>query len=313
MGTRSGYAFETCSVKKKAGRKRETKSTRDSRFCSCLFLFAFLTCFGGNLLAQDLDSLARSIQTGNSEQKRDALFQLRNLRTETASRIALPALSDKDPIVRATASASVTFLPKVEAVNALQPLLADKQAFVRKEAAYALGNVESPDAAKPLIEHFVRERDIEVKAAIAIGLGQTGNPTAVEPLGQILKQTATEDTEFVRRSAARSIGQIAQIIKTSGSYVVTPENFLPDKFKSLTGDDLTSRLPTFGAAVVTLSQVLQNKSESDDTRRESAYSLGAIGSRSAVAVLHANQNGSDPYLAQIATEALLRINVNSPN
>ena len=44
--------------------------------------------------AQDLTPLESTIRTGTTEQKRDALFQIRDLRSESASRSAIPALSD---------------------------------------------------------------------------------------------------------------------------------------------------------------------------------------------------------------------------
>lgn len=279
-----------------------------SFFCGSIFFLAAAT----QSAAQDMAPLETAIRTGTSEQKRDALFQIRNLRSEIASRTALPALNAPDPIVRATAASSVIFLPKPEAVQVLSPLLADKDEFVRKETAYALGRVESPDAAVPLIDLLRREKDLEVKAAVVAALGQTGNRFAIEPLLTLLKRSPKEDEEFIRRSAARSIGQIAQIIKTGKARIVTPQNFLPEKFKDLTGDDLTTQYPVFSAAVVTLTAILQNKREADDTRREAAFALGAIGSRSAVFSLEVHRNSPDPYLAEIAREALAKIaNANS--
>jgi HEAT repeat protein len=129
-----------------------------------------------------------------------------------------------------------------------------------------------------------------------------------------LKRKPTEDEEFLRRAAARSIGQIAQIDRTGKQRIVTPQSFLPEKFKDLTGDDLTAEYPVFSAAVVTLTSVLQNSKEADDTRREAAFSLGAIGGRSAVFALQAHSTSPDPYLAEIAREALAKIaNANSAN
>jgi HEAT repeat protein len=277
-------------------------------------VFVFLPVFAGNTYAQDLTALETAVRSGTTEQKRDALFQIRNLRSEIASRAALPALSDADPIVRATAASSVLFLPKPEAVPSLSPLLNDKDPFVRKEAAYALGKVEDPDAAAPLVAVLGREKDLEVKAAIAAALGQTGNRSSIEPLIALLKRKPDEDEEFLRRSAARSIGQIAQINRTGNGYVVTPQNFLPEKLKALTGDDLTSKYPAFSAAVATLTAVLRNSKEADDTRREAAFALGSIGSRSATDALRTASNSTDPYLAEIAREALAKIaNANSAN
>jgi HEAT repeat protein len=294
-------------------RTPSSASSLRTALCATLFVFLILLAAGSSY-SQDLSALAMAIRTGTTEQKRDALFQIRNLRSEIASRAAIPALADADPIVRATAASSVVFLPKPEAIRSLSSLLADKDPFVRKEAAYALGKVQSPDAAAPLIAILDREKDLEVKAAIAAALGQTGNRIAIESLIAVLKRKPDEDEEFIRRSAARSIGQIAQINRSGRAYVVTPQNFLPEKFKALTGDDLTSRHPEFNAAVATLTAVLRNSKEADDTRREAAYALGSIGSRSATDALRIASNSSDPYLAEIASEALAKIaNANPAN
>lgn len=271
------------------------------------FCGSFLLITAVNSYAQDLTPIETTIRTGTTEQKRDALFQIRDLRSEIASRAAVPALNDTDPIVRATAAAAVTFLPKPEAITALSPLLNDRDAFVRKETAYALGNTESTDAAAPLLELLRREKDLETRAAVAVALGQTGNRIAIEPLIALLKRKPDEDEEFLRRSASRSIGQIAQINRTGKERVVTPQSFLPEKFKDLSGDDLTTQFPVFSAAVVTLSSVLQNTREADDTRREAAFALGSIGSRSSQNILQTASSSPDPYLAEIAREALAKI------
>lgn len=318
MGTRSGQPL--------APKSRVSIRTADSRLRNItptpsllrtihgIALFVFATFFAGSSYAQDLTAHETTIRTGTSEQKRDALFQVGNLRSEIASRAAIPALIDPDPIVRATAASSVVFLPKPEAIQSLSPILNDKDPFVRKEAAYALGKVQSSEAATPLIELLPGEKDLEVKAAVVVALGQSGNRSAVEPLIAILKRKPDEDEEFLRRAAARSIGQIAQINRTGKYRVVTPQNFLPEKYKDFTGDNLTTRFPVFSAAIVTLSSVLQNRKEADDTRREAAFALGAIGSRSSQLVLQTASNSPDPYLAEIAREALAKIaNTDSAN
>lgn len=272
-----------------------------SFFCGSLFLLLTATA----ARAQDITVLETTIRTGTSEQKRDALFQIRNLSSEIASRAAVPALKDPDPIVRATAASSVVFLPEPAAVAALTPNLNDKDAFVRKETAHALGKIESPDAAPALIELLRREKDLEVKAAIAIALGQTGNHIAVDQLTTILKRKPKEDEEFFRRSAARSIGQIAQSLRTGNAKAVTPQSFLPEKLKNLsTGSNLTA---DFNAPIKTLETVLRSSKEADDTRREAAFALGAIASRESITVLESSRNSSDPYLAEIAREALAKI------
>lgn len=301
MGTNARHANVPSGVRKMGRLGEWEKGRRVVSLVSFVFLFSI------SAFSQNLDQLSDTIRNGTTEQKRDALFQIRNLRSEIASRIALPALKDKEPIVRATAASSVTFLPKSEAVGVLSPLLDDRDEFVRREAAYAMGSVEAPEAAIPLLNLLRKEKVLEVKSSAVVALGLSGNTIAVEPLLGILKARPNEDAEFLRRSAARSIGRIAQIVKTADSYVVTPQNFLPEKFKEKNGDDLTVRFPVFGAAVVVLGQVLQNKNESDDARREAAFAMGSIGGSSSIFVLQAHQNSGDPYLAEISKEALLKI------
>ena len=252
--------------------------------------------------------LQQQIATGSSEVKRSALSEIRNLRNASASRLALPALRDKEPIVRATAAGSVVFLPTSEASAALITLLDDRIEFVRREAAYALGDSPNSAATAPLIRLMQSDKILEVRTAAAVALGKIGDVSAIESLSAILKTRPREDDEFLRRSAARSIGQIAQISVTGNPSVLTPQNFLPEKFKDLGSSDATGAIPAiFTRAVDVLLDVLRNKNESDDTRRESAFSLGAIGDNRSIPTLQTYVTDADPYLAEICKEALLKI------
>lgn len=304
------------------------KETNGKGMCGPVFVVVFLRPFlcilfvvyasSGQILAQERDErddrlafLSRSIAFGTVEQKREALFQIRNLRTEWASRLAVPSLEDRSEIVRATAAGSVVFLPADEAAQLLLPLLNDKAEFVRREAAYALGKTRSTAATAQLIRTLGKDKVFEARTAAAIALGEIGDASAVDALTTVLKSKTKEDDEFLRRSAARSVGQIAQIIKTGKTRVLTPQNFLPDKYKVIANpkdSSIIQDFPAFRTASETLTNVLRNDSESPDTRREAAFALGAIGDESAVTVLTAGTNSEDPYLAEISREALLKLN-----
>lgn len=278
------------------------------------FLFTFFVLyFAAATFAQDADPqfvLQKQIATGSIEEKREALFQIRNIRTAQASLLAVPALSDANEMVRATAASSVIFLPLDESAGLLVPLLNDKAEFVRREAAYALGITGSRRASGPLLQNLQKEKAPEVRAAIVAALGGIGDAGALEILTAILAKKPREEDEFIRRSAARSIGQIAQIIRSGKPSVVTPQNFLPGKFKDIeTSADvgISVQFPAFLPAAAQLARVLKNSSEAGDTRREAAFALGAIGDKAALAVLTAHLKSNDPYLAEIAGEALLKI------
>ena len=265
--------------------------------------------------AQNIETLTEQIRSGNSEQKRSALFEIRNRQSEEASRIAIPALKDSDEIVRATAAFSVIYLPKDEAFSALIPNLQDKAEIVRRETAYALGKVQNPSAINPLLQTFQNDKLIEVKNACVVALGEIGDASAIDALTQILRQKPKDETDFLRRSAARAIGQIAQIIQIKEAYTVTPESFLPEKYKLFTVEkyqNLTTKFSQFSQSVPVLTQVLQNPKESDDAKREAAFALGAIGDVSASTILQASLNSKDYYLSEICKESLKKLSsVNS--
>jgi HEAT repeat protein len=279
-------------------------------------LFSCLTVLTISSLGQSTTSLADQIRSGNAEQKRDALHRIRNIRTDEASRIAIPALTDKSEIVRATAASAVVFLPEQEAHNLLIPLLSDKSAFVRKEVAYAIGAVGDPRTplgddgedriASALRLALQRDKDPEVRAAAAVAMGTAGGLKSVWYLYFYLQESRpSENEEFVRRSAVRSIGAVAESIR-SGSREVASVRKAIDREK-LRRMDLSRELRAFGSASRLIVEILQNRNETDDVRREAAQAIGSIGDVSAVPVLTANLNAKDPYLASISKEALAKI------
>jgi HEAT repeat protein len=266
--------------------------------------------FSALTASAQLEPLVQTLERGDVEQRRSALATIRNLRSEPASRIALPALKDKDVLVRATAAGSVIFLPPAEAASVLIPMLQDRDEFVRREAAFALGEVGDASATAPLLALLSREKVIEVRSAAVIGLGGAGDTSAVAPLLAILAKRPVEDDEFLRRSAARAIGRIAQFARTGTRDVLTPQNFLPERFKDLktpVTSSTSGQGSAFGPAVARLLKVLNDPSESDDTRREAAFALGAIGDASALSDLRNKIGAADNYLSEIAKEAVLKI------
>jgi len=217
------------------------------------------------------------------EDRRDALMQLRALQRPEASRVALSALSDPAPIVRATATAAVLWLPGDESVTALMPLLSDKEEFVRQQAAYALGLTRSRSAVAGLVERLTDKKD-SVRGAAAVALGHIADPSAVTALAAVLNPQAglatskksqkskREQNPFVLRSAARALGQIGN-----------------------------------RAGVPALIGLLKDEKSEADVRREAASALGEIGDASAVPALRDVTTAGDPHLAEAAHQALKRI------
>lgn len=219
------------------------------------------------------------LTSSDVEDRRDALMRLGAMRRPEASRVALSALTDPIPIVRATAAGAVGSLPSEEAAGALLPLLSDLDEFVRQQTAYALGLTKSRRAVAPLLERLIVDKMDSIRAAAVVALGQIGDEAAVVPLVGVLSPIADskgkkkrELNEFIRRAAARSLGQIRN-----------------------------------RAAVPALIDLLGNENVPMDVRREAATSLGLIGDSAARSALQAAAQNEDVYLAQASQDALHRL------
>lgn len=230
-----------------------------------------------------IEKQRQRLSSAEIEDRREALMQLRALQRPEASRVALAALNDPAPIVRATATAAVLWLPADESVAGLMPLLSDKDEFVRQQTAYALGLTRSRSAVTGLVERLTDKKD-SVRGAAAVALGQIADASAVTALAAVLNpqaglapskksaKTKREQNPFVLRSAARSLGQIRN-----------------------------------RAGVPALIGLLQDEKAEADLRREAASALGEIGDASAIPALRDASTADDPYLAATAHQALRRI------
>src|SRR5215510_5841532 len=243
----------------------------------CAFC-AFLCLVALPVLAQESRNLTPSqfaiqqqqqrLNSSDVEERRDAVMRLGSMRLEAASRVVLPTLQDPEPIVRATAVKSILSLGSETSAGYLLPLLNDKDEFVRRETAYALGMTKSRSATSALSERLLSDKEQGVRAAAAVALGEIADEAAVVPLVQTLSSTKKPNV-FVLRATAVALGKI----------------------KSRAGT---------AALIATLG----NEKLPSDVRREAARALGLIGDPSAASALKAASISEDPFLAEIAFEAL---------
>lgn len=221
------------------------------------------------------------LSSSDPEERRDALMKLGAMHQPSAARAAMPALSDVSPMIRALAAKVIVSIGPDESVPALIQLFDDKDNFVRREAAYALGLTQSRRATATLSERLLNDKDDGVRGAAAVALGEIADEAAVVALVGILapelsarakRKQKTERNPFVLRAVATSLGQI----------------------KSRAGTP---------ALVATL----ENEKLPNDVRRECARSLGMIGDPVAISALKTASAAADPYLSRAAYEALLKI------
>lgn len=234
-----------------------------------LLLCVFFASFAVNSFGQDSELLRQKINSGTTEQKRDALYQIRNINTAETSRIALPALKDVEEIVRATATHSVLALSSDEACATLLPLLKDKSAYVREETAYALGKTKNLKAVEPLILILRKDKSIEARGAAAHALGQIGDIKAQDALIDAIRK---RKNIFLESAAAYALG----VVKSK-------------------------------KAVPILISVLKDIKRYPDVHRNTAWALGEIGDASAVELLKSYAASDDYMLAAICADSIKKI------
>jgi HEAT repeat protein len=254
-------------------------STRVNRLFQLALLMA-VCCISvcaysqGTSIQETIEAQKQRLSSADAEERRDALMRLGLLRRPEASSAAMAGLSDASPMVRAVAAKAVLSVGPEQSVPALLPLLNDKDEFVRREVAYALGLTKSRAATSALTGLLTGDKEDGVRSAAAVALGEIGDEAAVVSLAAVLtlEGKKREKNVFVMRAAARSLGQIR------------------------------SR-----AGVPALVTALGNEKLDEDIRREAAQALGLIGDPSAVPALRTAATSEDPYLAEAAVNSLKKI------
>ncbi len=236
-------------------------------------------------LQREIEIQRARLSSSDQEERRDAVTRLGAMARPEGSRAAAPALGDASAVVRATAARAVLSLGPSEAATLLLPLLRDRDEFVRRETAYALGRTRSPLGVNALTVALETDKEASVRGAAAVALGQIGDAAAAPALAGAISRTLRapgffnrlrrrriEEDEFVRRASATALGL------------------------------LRSR-----EGVPVLIAALSNERTPDDVRREAAQALGLIGDPSAIPALRSALTARDPYLSRIAFEALNRL------
>ncbi|HEX8473924.1 MAG TPA: HEAT repeat domain-containing protein [Pyrinomonadaceae bacterium] len=256
--------------------------------CVCAQETPRSTSRGDNALTpiqRQIENERERLASSNQEERRDAVQRLGAMARPDAARVVAVALGDVSAAVRASAVRAILSLPPVEAAPLLLPLLHDKDEFVRRETAYALGTTRSRTAIDALVLALERDKEAGVRGASAVALGQIADARAVPALSETvvrrvrgtgffnrITRRKTEENDFVRRAAAIALGQIG------------------------------SR-----EAVPALIAALGNERAGDDVRREAARALGLIGDPSAIPALRAVLTARDPFLSQLAYEILRKL------
>ena len=217
----------------------------------------------------EIARLSVQLRSADPEGRRDAAMSLSHFKEKTAGSILMGALNDSSPVVRAAIVTALGDIGDASAVSSLTRLLAsDKDVFVRKAAAYALGRLPASESTTALIT-ALKDKDPEVRGAAVVSLGEHSDPATTAPLTSAL----SDKNPFVRARAAVALGRIGA--------------------------------PASGAVQTLIARL---KSDEDaEVKRQCATALGSIGDRSALPALDALASDSDPYLSSAARDAIRKL------
>ncbi|MBU7586901.1 MAG: HEAT repeat domain-containing protein [Nostoc sp. TH1S01] len=214
-------------------------------------------------------------------------------RSKYAVKFLNNSLQDKDNFMRRSAAEALGNIGNEAVVNALITALQDEDDSVRRSATEALRKIGNEAAVNPLImalqdkDYYVRWSDVEA-------LKKIGNEAAVNPLIMALQ----DKDYYVRRSAAEALGKIGN------EAAVNP---LITALQDEDSDVRRSAAEALGkidneVAVNPLITALQD--EDDSVRRSSAKALGKIGNEAAVNPLIMALQDEDDSVRRSAAEAL---------
>ncbi|MBK7976868.1 MAG: HEAT repeat domain-containing protein [Deltaproteobacteria bacterium] len=128
------------------------------------------------------DPILYALRAGNTDTKLRVIWVLHRSRDARTTTLLPTLFADDDPVVaRAAAAILVEFGgPVVE--RKLQEAMASDSSRVRGNAAFALGELNHPDALDTLVKALFREPDPGARADIARALGRLGQKSAMPHL-----------------------------------------------------------------------------------------------------------------------------------
>lgn len=173
-------------------------------------IFAFTSCLPPG--PEPLDEI--HLQT------RDSLFQLiHNLQDRRATDSLNAFYSNPDPTYRYLAARAMASVQDSTALDSLYVLLEDPIEVVRAAAAYAIGQIGSPNSASILVNAFVASDTAghfkQANSSILEAVGKCGNIDNLRALSTV--------TTYLRTDTALLLGQVRGIYRFALRRIVLPE------------------------------------------------------------------------------------------
>ncbi|HJQ44888.1 MAG TPA: HEAT repeat domain-containing protein [Amycolatopsis sp.] len=220
----------------------------------------------------------------------------RSVRREWTPRTAIPALRRRGVVRRLAAAEYLGRSGNLDAVQALCPLLRDRDRTVRTVAARSLGQIGSPGAVGPLLDSLTRGgMPQQVVADALVRLGRTARPDLVAALGHEPPQK--------RAVAAEVLGLLRATDAIPRLVVVLRRDPVPEvKIRATRALGRIGTLSALGPLLDTARPDLPAAS-----RAVAARALGHLGDPAATLRLMLLLSDDDYWVAHNAAEALARL------
>ena len=201
---------------------------------------------------------------------------------------------DPDAEVRRQAVWALGELEAATAVPMLIPALKDADTETRKQAAWALGEIQSKDAVEALTP-VTKDADVEVRKQAVWALGNIEDKRALPALEAAVRDANVE----VRRQAIESIGQLDDLHKAPPALITALKDEDEEVRKSAV--EALGQLEDEDAipALIPLT-----KDADVEVKRAAVEALSSIGGPRAVEVMAGLLKDGDPEIRKIAAEAL---------
>ena len=186
-------------------------------FIIIFIIFSFCLFFVGNLQAGDTDRLIQQLRSRNPAIRIEAAQKLGELKDPLAVNPLITTLKkDKDGHVRASAEDALVNIG-APAVEPLTVMLKDNAWRVRRRAVRTLGKIKDPRALEPLVAVMKMDKDCYVRKFAALAIGETNDPWVGEILIPSLKDKNLEVVEgayrfFIRKGEPGSEDILIEIL-----------------------------------------------------------------------------------------------------
>lgn len=128
------------------------------------------------------------------ERRRDVSFVIAGLGQPLSERLLVEFTTSSDSAVRMNGASGLGRI-RSKQVKALLPLLEDPSLGVRREAAKALGAAKNKKVGKALLKAAKTEGEVEVRTAMLVAAGMSGDASVSKPLAEFL-ESSSESTRF---------------------------------------------------------------------------------------------------------------------